>query len=626
MLVNSRLRDEIARLTKAKGLQVLVVFTLLSSLMPPQVRVHTANDGLVESTLESVVASEFWGNRTISRVPPEEVVDAVSRLQYLPGEEELPFEALEMEMDPRMPPFISAERATEDVERLFYLLENGYSGYGYFQGMGSFHKAEARILGELRRQPVWNAEELSSLIHEHLGFLRDRHLDIGGRDYGGHEDFWFDEGFELREEGGEYIFTSEGAEYTVASINGGSPDGYLFPSLNADGEAILRLGMLSRSSPQPLELEARSGQGTRRWRVKLQRSQPRYPGMFEEKTVGGVPVVRIRSFGDHPKEYKDGFLASASRYRGEPCLVVDVRGNGGGNEAWPRQWVTRFTGRQPERMQVFTELISETAMIGRANSYALALHSVPELSQQGYPAKVEEFRGYAESIEEGGIAPYWWPYDVPGPREIPSDTTLIVLVDANVYSSGEGFISYLHQVENVVLVGENSGGAVTYGQMSHHRLPNSKMLVGLPTSLNVFVDLEYREERGFFPDLWVPAGEALNYAVAAVRRGTIATSPSYREEIMGAAFVPEEPPMKEKVFILLPIVTAVIYGVFPAYFNRKRRAYFFILCGIAITALGYFLLSREPPLGYVCFLLGLEYLVIALYKWRRARKAPETHK
>ena len=544
-------------------------------------------------------------------------------LQYVPDEEELPYEALVMEPDPNMPPFISVEKAAEDVERLFYLLNNGYSGYGYFVNVDSFDEAKAGILRELRRQPVWNGEELSSLIHRYLSFLRDRHLDIGGQEYASHEDFWYDTVFELREDRGEYLFTSDGMEYTVVSINGESPNGYVFPSLNAEGDAVFRVGMLSYSSPQPLELRARSGQEVRQWRIKLSRSQPRYSGIFAEKRVGGIPVVRIRSFGDHPREYIDSFLDSASRYKGEPCLIVDIRGNGGGNEAWPKQWITRFTGRQPNRVQVFTELISETAMIGRSNSYALALHNVPELSQQGYPAKVEEFRGYAESLDEGEFTPYWWPYVVPGPQEIHSPTTLIVLVDANVYSSGEGFISYLQNVENVVFVGENSGGALTYGQMSHHRLPNSQMLIGIPTSLNVFVDLEYREEKGFFPDLWVPAGEALNYAVAAVRMGTIATSQSYREEILGVEFIPEEPTMREKIFVLLPILTAVFYGVVPVYFNRKRRMYFFILCGIVMTTLGYFLLSREPPLGYVCILVGVEYLLISLYKWRKAKKTPE---
>jgi len=621
MLAIARARVQIAKLTKVKGLTALVVCTLLSSVMQANVRVFTINDMPIELTLlVNKVASGGWANRTFSRVPPEEVRDAVSWLQYVPDDEKLPYEALEMELDPRKPPFISAEKAAEDVERLFYLLNNGYSGYGYFVNVGSFDEAKAGILRELKRQPIWNGEELSSLIHEYLSFLRDRHLNIGGQEYGSHKDFWYDTGFELREDRGEYLFTSDGKEYTVVSINGESPDGYLFPSLNADGDAVFRVGVLSYSSPQPLELRARSGQEVRQWRITLSRSQPRYSGIFEEKRVGGVPVVRIRSFGDHPREYIDRFLDSASRYKGVPCLIVDIRGNGGGNEEWPKQWIIRFTGRPPDRVQVFTELISETTMIGRSNSYALALHNAPELEEQGYRMKVEEFRGYAESIEEKDITPYWWPFEVPGPQEIPSNTTLIVLMDANVYSAGEGFISYLHQVENVVLVGENSGGALTYGQMSHHRLPNSKLLVGLPTSLNVFVDLEYREEKGFFPDLWVPTGEALNYAVAAVRRGTIATSQSYQEEIMDVEFIPGKPPMREKTSELLPIFFAAFYGIVLVYFNRGRKM-FFLLSGIIGVPLGVFLLSREPTLGYVCILLGLEYLIITLYKWKKAKKS-----
>jgi hypothetical protein len=229
---------------------------------------------------------------------------------------------------------------------------------------------------------------------------------------------------------------------------------------------------------------------------------------------------------------------------------------------------------------------------------------------------------YAESFEEEDITPYWWPYAVPGPQDIHSETTLIVLMDANVYSSGEGFISYLHQVENVVIVGENSGGALTYGQMSHHRLPNSKMLVGIPTSLNVFVDLEYREEKGFFPDLWVPAEDALNYAVAAVRKGVIPTSGSYREELMETAFIPEEPPAKEKTSELMAVVFTAFYGIVLVYFNRQRTT-FFLFGGIVGATMGGLLLRRESAYGYVCILLGLEYLLIALYNWRKSKKSHE---
>jgi len=151
-------------LNNTKGLAALV-FALLSSAMQVHVRAFVTNDGLIELTpAENEFSSGGWINRSFSRVPPEEVEDAVSRLQYVPDEEELLYEALKMEPDPRKPPFISAEKAAEDVERLFYLLENGYSGYGYFLDVGSFDEAKAGILRELKRQPIWNSEELSSLI------------------------------------------------------------------------------------------------------------------------------------------------------------------------------------------------------------------------------------------------------------------------------------------------------------------------------------------------------------------------------------------------------------------------------------------------------------------------------
>jgi len=80
--------------------------------------------------------------------------------------------------------------------------------------------------------------------------------------------------------------------------------------------------------------------------------------------------------------------------------------------------------------------------------------------------------------------------------------------------------------------------------------------------------------------------------------------------------------MRNKIIELLPILFAALYGIVLVYFNRERRM-FFLLSGFIMAALGFFLLPREPTLGYVCILLGLEYLVITLYKLRKPKKVPE---
>ena len=81
----------------------------------------------------------------------------------------------------------------------------------------------------------------------------------------------------------------------------------------------------------------------------------------------------------------------------------------------------------------------------------------------------------------------------------------------------------MSQAENVVVVGENTIGCLTFGNLSAHKLPNSRLTLCMPINFGIFLDREFREQVGLAPDLWVPAADAVNYAVAAVRAGTIST-------------------------------------------------------------------------------------------------------
>jgi hypothetical protein len=603
---------------KRVSVTAIIIILLWVTGFPPYI--FGVNYAPTAVLAESDLIPEDWTNRTFHRASPEEVEETVSQMQYLPNEEPLPFEALEIATNAKTPWFIFKAGALEDVEQLFYLLEKGYAGYGYFADKGSFDEAKGNIINELDSKPIWTSDELSNLIHKHLSFLRDSHLSIGEKKYTQHMDFWFDRSIEVEKKKGEYSFTSDNVEYTVVSVNGENSGRYIFPSLNIDGDIIYRLGLLSDSKPEPLELIARSGQVSSSWNIELSSSQHQYSGIFEEKTVGGVPIIRIRSFSDHHKEYIDQFLESANRYKDEPCLIVDIRGNGGGNMAWPRGWITRLTGKQPVTLQIFTELVTETSMMGRSNYFVQALRDYQELEAQGYEAKADEFMGLAESIEDGEFDSHWSSYLVPRSQMIPNNMTLIVLIDSNVFSSGEGFISYLNQVENVVIVGENSGGALIYGQMTYHVLPNSKLSVYLPISLNVFADLVYREEVGFFPDLWVPAEDAVNYAVAAVRKGSIATSESYQEELSRVEFIPETPSYKETILGMFPVIFGLFYGMVLVYVNRARDEKIFLVGGIIGGLVGILYLSKNSIMGIVFILVGVEYLVIAVYKWRKKKK------
>ena len=51
-------------------------------------------------------------------------------------------------------------------------------------------------------------------------------------------------------------------------------------------------------------------------------------------------------------------------------MIVDLRGNGGGNERWPIEWIRRLTGERAESVFIFSELNSRTTIAGRANALA----------------------------------------------------------------------------------------------------------------------------------------------------------------------------------------------------------------------------------------------------------------
>jgi hypothetical protein len=419
---------------------------------------------------------------------------------------------------------------------------------------------------------------------------------------------------------GQYYFTSDDLAYELITINGEDPEAFIFPSLNAHGDPIYRIGLLSHSSPEPLTLTARNEE-ERQFTIDLHRSDFEYfsEKIFREDSIGGIPVVRIRSFSDHHAEFINQFLEAAQKYRGAPCLIVDIRGNGGGNEKWPKNWITRFTGQVPSSKRYFTELISKTTMMGRANYFEYLLDLYPDTDF--YQAEKDRFTAQAELFEKQYTDPHWSGPFSQDARLIPNDTTVIVVTNGKVASAAEGFIIYLQQVENVIIVGENTWGALVFGQMSLHQLPHSKLSVYLPISLNIPLDVVFREEKGFFPHLWIPAEDALNYAVAAVRKGTITTVKPLPEEVLQKEFVPEKKPILEKGD-LVPLLLGMALGVIFIFVNRKRGKLFFFIAGVCWTVSGVVVpifFSPKAPIEYAYYIFGVLCIVIGVYTWRKEK-------
>lgn len=525
----------------------------------------------------------FWATTPAqdqpSAGPADELLAVFARVQHVPRGPEL--SVSELTIDPSASPrdSVTAERAREDVARFFHLLEHGYCGYGWFGGHERFASAELAILDDLRARERWPTAELARRIRTRLDFVRDAHLRLGDVTFSEHQDFWWAEGVRLIARDGREFVRDENGDAELLAVNGGDPSPFVFASLDATGMPAVRLGTLSRTRPASLQLRLSGPSGVFEQDAPLRRSTYRRAALFDEFRLGGLPVVRIKTFSDHHDTEIDAFLRTAEELRGEPCVLIDLRGNGGGNTRWPRAWIQRFTGRTPELGQVLTELITRTALVGQSNYAAWlaagpgrSIQSVLDDRREALAARVREF-------DAAGSAPRWSAPYLPLRPRIPCPTTLVVITDAAVASSGEGFLSFLRgQVDDLVVVGENTRGALTFGHTTAHRLPHSGLLAILPVKLNVPLDLVDREGQGFMPDYWVPAADALNHAVAAVRAGTIATRVPLPPTILDAEFVPESPPwffdgrLRRYAVIAMCTLTAWLTVLLGRHVRRKRRA------------------------------------------------------
>jgi hypothetical protein len=77
----------------------------------------------------------------------------------------------------------------------------------------------------------------------------------------------------------------------------------------------------------------------------------------------------------------------SEEYTGEPYVIVDIRGNTGGNDVRPKRWIARFTGRNPSLKHVFTALTSKTTMVARVNVFERMLATYSEEDAAGFKGK-----------------------------------------------------------------------------------------------------------------------------------------------------------------------------------------------------------------------------------------------
>lgn len=181
--------------------------------------------------------------------------------------------------------------------------------------------------------------------------------------------------------------------------------------------------------PETIEIELESG-------VTKQISKGRPPhaprAVVEFRNEYTMPVVCVRSFDAH--DYEDAALALLNQYRDEPYLVLDIRGNGGGNT--PEKLIKALmnqpypTWREASSFRVGVDLATQQLQ----NSNSLRAGEVPRFTLS-------------------------WNCTVQQPEENAYNGKLFILHDIGTKSAAEDFLLPFKATARAVLVGETTSGS-----------------------------------------------------------------------------------------------------------------------------------------------------------------------
>lgn len=285
--------------------------------------------------------------------------------------------------------------------------------------------------------------------------------------------------------------------------------GILQPVANAHLRANLEFKSCGRAFPMG-RVGANLAAGLDRWLVKK---------------VNGVNVLALPSFWPSFDHRWSGFLDKVRELSraGEP-FVLDLRGNPGGDDGMGFELARILLGADPKvtlptpvESREFRQTPAAFALQANAWMWTeLKLRKENLPVPAGVPQKRNEILEWMERAKREEFPDRFVERLTPAPLDKTKifDKPVYILIDAGCASACENTIQILENLPQRKLVGQNTLGAVEYGEMGRVLLPNSKISVALTTMSVRFRDHRRPEKIGYSPDVLVKAGgDALAEAI-----------------------------------------------------------------------------------------------------------------
>ncbi|MBT4790333.1 MAG: hypothetical protein HON90_02080 [Halobacteriovoraceae bacterium] len=248
----------------------------------------------------------------------------------------------------------------------------------------------------------------------------------------------------------------------------------------------------------------------------LSRKDPKSSAVtYRKVNKNKIPVLSISRFPDRKSKSWDGFIDTLKQIKEESkALIVDMRGNGGGDDTISEEWAELFYGgTYPTPILKTISKVSPARYALRANSIKLQLlnyksnnETPPPFLNKQYLDRIKKMKlAKSGKLDSKSVKNFHQKG-----KFIPKkgfNKPIYFLVDRRCASSCEHTLEYFEAHPKRKVFGENTAGLIHFGDTGRLILPYSGIDILISVKYLKYKDGRFAERKGYTPDVMLKNGE-----------------------------------------------------------------------------------------------------------------------
>lgn len=369
---------------------------------------------------------------------------------------------------------ISTKQAVADLDEIFYITDNRYSGKDYWQRQGiNFEKIYSNIKSFVESKEEIYISDFCREIHRcfDVGIV-DSHFSFaspltGRLHFIKKYSAYFAKIIVEKSDNRFIVIKSEDSSVKANDIVNDSD--CLYPTLSPSGKYYYLVGCRSWVNQNSMKLKV-NGKVCIVSLHKCKADSISEAGdiCLRQSVIDNIPIIRSNCCDYVPPLKSDNIINIGRRYKDYDLVIWNNLSNEGGYSKIPHDF-----------------------LLGLNNYVCCEEYSAKLISPvtENKDCKREWILTDSDIIErEKGTY----------------NGTLYFLMNSDTASSGETSILYSKSLRNSIFIGENSMGCNTFGNIASYQLTNSNIIMRVPNMINLCKNPDdCIEGKGFSPDYWV---------------------------------------------------------------------------------------------------------------------------